>query len=479
MRKLKNKSITIIISMLLLFVGAFTWLTFSLSRADEYEDEAPGDTTVSNVKTNIDLIIQNSNDTEKEDSFRQYHSVEISSGAPASCKGFCEKASDNTTQFELLVLNEHRTKQMQNEAGQIIDTALFAPGYIDYKSFNLESLRSGATLGSEIDANLKPAVEAVVNADLIYISCDVTDDGNHVFAAKNDFNGELLNALMNYTTNDLKPVIIDSPTKVADDLYGSSKTFQYIGAAFGESGSARNTFAWQFDNTAGTLDPADAMSYFTRSLPSKYLPISGSDVESDKWIRVSYDGKEYNAAKILTVKANGGTNPITDKIKEGLGSEVTVTEVGGTKKWRWLLAEVVANNFRCKFYACGKLVTFYGHSTDIEVAKDTYEYLFKVAHKGACKERDAVHRIYGTSAGVYNGYCIGFVNGVKSALAKQCTALMLVTPKDVEESYADMSKSFATKRNSIHARGNKANIESAKKSGFEAGKDTMGTKLIG
>lgn len=157
----------------------------------------------------------------------------------------------------------------------------------------------------------------------------------------------------------------------------------------------------------------------------------------------------------------------------------TSTDVGGTKKWRWLLAEVVANNFRCKFYACGKLVTFYGHATDIEVAKDTYEYLFNVAHKGACRERDAVHRIYGTSSGVYNGYCIGFVNGVKSALAKQCTALMLVTPKDVEESYADMSKSFVTKHNSVGARGHKANIESAKKAGFEAGKDTMGTKFIG
>lgn len=156
----------------------------------------------------------------------------------------------------------------------------------------------------------------------------------------------------------------------------------------------------------------------------------------------------------------------------------TSTEVGGTKKWRWLLAEVVANNFRCKFYSTGKLVTFYGHATDIEVAKDTYEYLFKIAHKGARKERDAVHRIYGTSAGVYNGYCIGFVNGVKSALAKQCTALMLVTPKDVEESYADMSKSFTTRRNSISARGHRNNIESAKKAGFEAGKNTMGTKFI-
>lgn len=317
--------------MLLLFVGAFTWLTFSLSRADEHEDDmAPGDTVVSTVKTNIDLIIQNSNDTEKEDSFRQYHIVEISSGTPASFKGFCEKASDNTTQFELLVLNEHRTKQTLNEANQIIDTAVFCPGYIDYKSFNLESLRAAASNSSEITANFQPVLEAVVNADLIYVSCDTTDNGAHVFSADSDFTTELLSTLSLYVTNDLKPIIIDSPTKVADDLFGTSKTFQYIGAAFGESGSARNTFAWQFDNVKSKLDPENAMSYFTRTMPSKYLPISGRDVEADKWTDVTYEGKNYKAAKILTVKANGGNNPITDQVKDGLGTVVDVTVAGTT-----------------------------------------------------------------------------------------------------------------------------------------------------
>ena len=177
MRKLKNKSITIIISMLLLFVGAFTWLTFSLSRADEHESEDQPPAAGATTKTNIDLIIQNSNDDEKEEDYRKYHIVEISSGNPGSFKDFCSKVNANgETDFELLVLNEHRTKQMQNEAGAIIDTAVFKPGYIDYKPFSLKDLRTGVTTSEELAANFKPLLEAVVSADLIYVSCDVSND---------------------------------------------------------------------------------------------------------------------------------------------------------------------------------------------------------------------------------------------------------------------------------------------------------------
>lgn len=155
------------------------------------------------------------------------------------------------------------------------------------------------------------------------------------------------------------------------------------------------------------------------------------------------------------------------------------TDVGGTKKWRWLLAEAVAKNFRCKYYAKGSFVVFYGHAVDVEVAKETFEYLFRVAHKGACKERDAVHRIYGTSAGVYNGYCLGFVKGVRASLEKQCTALMIVTPQDVEDSYAEMSQFFKTRQNNVSARGNLSHIADARERGYSDGKSAIGQKLIG
>lgn len=48
----------------------------------------------------------------------------------------------------------------------------------------------------------------------------------------------------------------------------------------------------------------------------------------------------------------------------------------------------------------------------------------------------------GTTKGVYNSFILGFLKGIKEALDKQCTALMIVTPKEVKESYAELSKTF-------------------------------------
>lgn len=154
------------------------------------------------------------------------------------------------------------------------------------------------------------------------------------------------------------------------------------------------------------------------------------------------------------------------------------SDVGGTKKWRWYLADTVAKNFRCKFYSHGSTVVFYGHSTDVTVAKDTFEYLFKVAHKGACKERDAIHRIHGTSSGVYNSYCMGFVKGLKESLERQCTALMIVVPQDVSDSFDEMSRNFGVHHNNITVRGNHDHVSEARKKGYAAGKDAMGHRLI-
>lgn len=154
------------------------------------------------------------------------------------------------------------------------------------------------------------------------------------------------------------------------------------------------------------------------------------------------------------------------------------TDVGGTKKWRFILAQVVADNFRCKMYSNNNCVTFYGHSTDVTVAKETYEYLFKVAHKQACHERDAVHRVYGTSAGIYGSYCSGFARGVKDALDAQCTALMIVVPQEVEEGFAEMTKNFRTRTNTITNRGNLGRMQEAKDSGYTSGRTAMSGKYI-
>lgn len=154
------------------------------------------------------------------------------------------------------------------------------------------------------------------------------------------------------------------------------------------------------------------------------------------------------------------------------------TLVGGTKKWRFMLAQVVAENFRCKLFTINNHVTFYGYATDVEVAKQTYEYLFNVAHKAGCRERDAVHRVLGTSAGVYNSYCLGFTDGVKSALEKQCTELMLVTPKEVTEGFENRVSGLKTRHNTISCRGDVSSMMMAKQKGFADGKSTMSAKSL-
>ena len=53
--------------------------------------------------------------------------------------------------------------------------------------------------------------------------------------------------------------------------------------------------------------------------------------------------------------------------------------------------------------------------------------------------------------GLYNSFCSGFCNGVEQELKKNCTALMLVTPKKVVESFEKFSETFKTRDNSISA----------------------------
>lgn len=111
------------------------------------------------------------------------------------------------------------------------------------------------------------------------------------------------------------------------------------------------------------------------------------------------------------------------------------------KKWKYTLASIVAKNFRCKhFYYGKKTLVFYGHQTDAEIAAETFKYLFDMGNRAAGREVDKVFGQTGTSRGVYNSFVLGFCHGIEDALDKQCTALMLVVPEDVVDSYEERLK---------------------------------------
>lgn len=120
------------------------------------------------------------------------------------------------------------------------------------------------------------------------------------------------------------------------------------------------------------------------------------------------------------------------------------------KKWRRGLATIIAKNFRCKCYFVDKKdVVFYGHKSDAKIALQVFTYLHDAGIKFANNYYYNKKKLGCETKGLMNSYLAGFKKGIQDKLDAQCTALMIVTPQDVEDSYAEKSKSFGTLKTSI------------------------------
>ncbi len=132
------------------------------------------------------------------------------------------------------------------------------------------------------------------------------------------------------------------------------------------------------------------------------------------------------------------------------------------RKWKWGLAGIIAKNFRCKYYAINKAdIVFYGYKEDAKIALSVFTYLYETGNKLALKYYYQVKKSGENTKGVMNTYLLGFRDGVKSVLEKQCTALMIVTPTEVVESFEEMTKDFGKMNTSLSVlgRSNKAYSE--------------------
>lgn len=158
-------------------------------------------------------------------------------------------------------------------------------------------------------------------------------------------------------------------------------------------------------------------------------------------------------------------------------------KVGGGKKWKYQLANIVANNFRCKtFYYGANWVVFYGYATDAKIAADVFQYLFKVGNRAADTyyhqlRWDALDNgKYFDGRGVANSFLMGYMRGIKDALDKQCTALMIVVPQEVKDGFAERTSSSRSINSSL----NTASYYSheARQAGYEKGRSTMQARQL-
>lgn len=136
------------------------------------------------------------------------------------------------------------------------------------------------------------------------------------------------------------------------------------------------------------------------------------------------------------------------------------------KKWKIGLSHIIADNFRCKTYTINRQhVVFYGYKEDAKIALQVFTYLYETGNKFAVRYYNKCKKEGRSTQGVMNTYLVGFRDGVKDVLGKQCTALMIVTPKEVTESFEEMAKQMKTTRTSLRISGDAAAYSNGKSDG--------------
>lgn len=206
----------------------------------------------------------------------------------------------------------------------------------------------------------------------------------------------------------------------------------------------------------------------------KYFKMTGSPVKNNP--EESDDKREKMIEKVKKMMALAQNNPSQEEAlaaalqaqklmakynihEEDISLEEVKEEIGSVQteqkhdsslhKWRVQLALVVGKNFRCKVYKNGQDIVFRGYKADADLANDVYLMLYLIGDKlGSKAYKEALKQ--GSGKGVYNSVTLGFYEGVRDALNKQCTALMIVTPKEVEEEFAEFSKNFKKSKASLN-----------------------------
>lgn len=173
-----------------------------------------------------------------------------------------------------------------------------------------------------------------------------------------------------------------------------------------------------------------------------------------------------------------------------LGGESEPIEEAMTKRgraWESILAQVVADNFRCKFFTRmaykderarkrSANAVFYGYKHDAEAARIVYERLASVGHKQAtkhAKQREEELMRQGNwdvqRKWLYDDFVTAYIEGVKSVLEKQSQALMIVCPAKVNEAFAARSGDFKKGRAiRFSAYGDSVSREAGRQAGRDA-----------
>ena len=165
-----------------------------------------------------------------------------------------------------------------------------------------------------------------------------------------------------------------------------------------------------------------------------------------KLLALGENNKNENEAQSAILKAHElmaehGINAVATE-NQKISYTEELCKHRGNREFRKSLSSVIAVNFRCKNFFRGGQVIFFGRSNDAKIAKEVFEYAYGFAYKESNRVLAQMRREGYSGDGVINSYASGFILGLKEKLGEQSVALMIITPPDVTDKYAEMSKDW-------------------------------------
>lgn len=177
------------------------------------------------------------------------------------------------------------------------------------------------------------------------------------------------------------------------------------------------------------------------------LALAGNNPSENEAIAAALKAQELMAKYIIELADLEGKSLEQNIVKETYTPKANCHYV---RKWRYTLSQIIAKNFCCKTYSISRdTIAFYGYEKDAKIAVEVFKFLFETGNKLANRYYLKCKKEGRDTKGVLNTYLIGFCDGIKEVLDKQCTALMIVVPKEVEEAYTEHSKNFRRMNTSL------------------------------
>lgn len=201
-----------------------------------------------------------------------------------------------------------------------------------------------------------------------------------------------------------------------------------------------------------------------------------------KLLRTSNNsGATENEARLAALKAqklmakyNIELTDVGEETKEDISYEAFETGTGHA--WKYTLAQIIANNFCCKFFTIDRTkIAFYGYDKNTKVAQEVFRFLFNVGNKLADRHYMQCRNHKIETKGVRNSFLLGYVTGIQRVLDTQCRALLLITPKEVEKSYEDFKTNANFKQSKTKL---KSQEEKSYEEGLKKGTETANSRYI-